>query len=250
VAYFERFLARLGPLLRGEEIPFDLEADNQGDQLKPVAQLGLADAPTGIKLRWLPADYAPVPLDVTATGPRAVSIGARLGDRLTLAVGADPVRVRRSIAYARAEREAAGLDPSTLRIGLYATVIPLDDRGQARAIAATSATAAARFSVMHGSVTGTGVGENDAADLLALHHAYDMNMHGRQGSPQAAALSDAFVESFCIFGPPGSCVERLLQLAELGVDAVVVQTVPLGTPRETVLEVERTMAASVLPHLS
>jgi alkanesulfonate monooxygenase SsuD/methylene tetrahydromethanopterin reductase-like flavin-dependent oxidoreductase (luciferase family) len=77
-----------------------------------------------------------------------------------------------------------------------------------------------------------------------------MNQHSQAGNTQAAALTDDFLESFCIFGPPGHCVERLQALADVGVDYVIAQSAPVGVPNETLIPIERALSADVLPHVA
>lgn len=46
------------------------------------------------RLRWLDRAQQPaVPIDLASAGPRVIALGARLADRVTFAVGADPDRV-------------------------------------------------------------------------------------------------------------------------------------------------------------
>src|SRR5499426_3689864 len=92
VAVFERTLERIQGYLRGEEVPFEADAN--------LATLRLADAPKASRLTWLRPDLPKVPVDVAATGPRMIAIGATLAERVTFAVGADPVRLRWAIDVA------------------------------------------------------------------------------------------------------------------------------------------------------
>ena len=45
-----------------------------------------------------------VPVDVAASGPKVIALGATLGDRVTFAVGADPERIAWALETARAAR--------------------------------------------------------------------------------------------------------------------------------------------------
>src|SRR5258705_533814 len=80
-------------LLRGESVPFAEIHRYMPPTVRPLDALGLADAPEASSLRWLPQSLPPVPVEVAATGPRALAIGALYADRVMLAVGADPTRV-------------------------------------------------------------------------------------------------------------------------------------------------------------
>jgi 5,10-methylenetetrahydromethanopterin reductase len=97
------YLDQLQGYLRGEEVPFDESGD--------LARLDLAHQPTGSRIQWLrPGRYSKVPVDVAATGPKVIAIAARLADRVTFAVGADPTRLRWAIDTARSARATAHLD--------------------------------------------------------------------------------------------------------------------------------------------
>jgi 5,10-methylenetetrahydromethanopterin reductase len=58
-------------------------------------------------MAWVAALHpTKVPVDVAATGPRTIAVGARHAERVTFTVGADPRRV--SWAVEEARRAASG----------------------------------------------------------------------------------------------------------------------------------------------
>jgi hypothetical protein len=63
-----------------------------------------------------------VPVDVFGSGPHVIDVGARLGDKITVAVGAEPERVGWAVKTAREARRIAGLDPETMEIGAFVVV--------------------------------------------------------------------------------------------------------------------------------
>ena len=91
VAVFERYLAQVQAYLRGDAVSF---AELAVDTVAEVGTLDLADGPASSRLQWLPRDLPKVPVTVAASGPRVIDAAARLADRVTLALGADPERVR------------------------------------------------------------------------------------------------------------------------------------------------------------
>jgi 5,10-methylenetetrahydromethanopterin reductase len=101
----------------------------------------------------------------------------------------------------------------------------------ARALVRGGLTTFARFSVMHGRISGP-ASTSDAEVFTGLHRGYDMKAHTRADSSQAALMSDAFVDRFAIAGSPQQCLDRLGQLAELGLDKIVVSGPTAGTDRE------------------
>ena len=239
-AVFERTLARIQAYLRGEEVPFEADAN--------LATLGLADAPKASRLAWLPRELAKVPVDVAATGPRMIAIAARLAERVTFAVGADPARIRWAIETARDARTKAGLDPAGLSLGAWVNVVAHDDADTARRLGEGGLALFARFSAMHG----TPVGPASAADqalLRRVHDAYDMNRHARAGSQQAALLDAGFAERFGVFGPPARCAARLRELLALGLERLMIVGPSVGADRAQALACETRFVAEVLPAL-
>ncbi len=243
-AAFERYLTRLQGYLRGEDVPFETDADGAG--AAPASdRLGMAGGPTASRLHWAAAAGPKVPVDVAATGPRVIAVAARLADRVTFAVGSDPRRVEWAVDQFRRAREEAGLSgPASM--GAYLPVMVNPDRDRARTLIAGGVASFARFSVMHGRVTGP-AGEESRAALEAVHDSYDMNHHFTHGSPQSQGLTAAVVDEFGIAGPPGYCIERLRQFAGLGLTRVVVMPGGRGVDPDADALSRRLLAEEVLP---
>ncbi|MFN0146179.1 MAG: LLM class flavin-dependent oxidoreductase [Dehalococcoidia bacterium] len=240
-AVFEAYVTRLQGYLRGEDVAFEADGD--------VDTLGLADRPAASRIRWLRhAGVDKVPVDVTATGPRVIRIGARLGDRLTFAVGADPERLRWAIDTARAARTAAGLDPAAQPLGAYVTVVAHPDLDVAKRLGEGGISLFTRFSAMHGTVVGP-VTAASGPVFKAVHDAYDMNRHSRVGSAQASVIPTEFAANFAVLGSPKDCVTRLRELAELGLNRFVIVG-PSGEADPAAAErAERAFVEEVMPAL-
>lgn len=71
-------------------------------------------------------DESKVPVDVFGSGPHVIDVGARLGDKITVAVavavGAEPERIAWAVRTARETRKAAAMDPEVLDIGAFVVV--------------------------------------------------------------------------------------------------------------------------------
>jgi 5,10-methylenetetrahydromethanopterin reductase len=213
LAGFERYVRCLAAYLSGEEVPFeDLPLDDA--IAPPVEVLGLADHPSASRIAWLGRGEPRVPIEVAATGPRVIAIAARHTDRVMFTLGAQLERLRWGIALARAARADAA-------IGAYVNLVCHPDRAVARALVRGGLTTFARFSVMHGDAQGP-LSKQDSETLGRLHAGYDMKQHTRADSRQADLLPDEFVDRFAIAGPPDYCIERLHELAELGLEKVIV----------------------------
>lgn len=244
VPAFARYVDRLQGYLRGEELPFDLDAD-AGDGVRASDSLGMAAGPEGSRLRWLRSTQAKVPVDVAATGPKVIALAARAAERITFAVGASPERLGWAIGVARdaaAERRAALGD---LDLGVYVPVLVHDDKDRARQLIAGAVGSYARFSVMHGRVAGP-IDDDQRRSLEAVHDSYDMRSHFTQGSPQSQQLTAEAIDSFGIAGPASYCVERILELVELGIRRVFVMPGGIGLDREEATAAHRRLVADVL----
>jgi len=242
----EHYVVTVRSFLRGERVPFTELARYMPPSVKPVDALGLADAPESSALAWLPRDLAPVPVEVAATGPRALAIGALHADRVMLAVGADPVRVGWAIDRVRSVRRDQGLDPDDVAIGAYLNVVAHPDIAVARALIAGGLATFARFSVMDGAVR-TPVDASQRHVLTDVHRAYDMTHHTESGSSQTGHLTAEFIDRFGIVGTPGACVARLTELAALGIDRFVVTGPSRGADREESMVAGALFVNEVMP---
>ncbi len=240
VATLEQYLRRLQAYLRGDEVPFEADAN--------LATLGLADAPRGSRIAWLPKQLPKLAVDVAATGPRVIALAATLAERVTFAVGADPARVAWAIEAARSARRAAGQDPASVSLGAFVNVVVHDDPEVGRRLGEGGVALFARFSAMHGEPVGP-ASEADRALLRRVHDAYDMNRHARTGSGQAALLDGDFAQRFAVLGSAAHCTARLRELLALGLERLVVVGASLGADREQAAACEQAFAREVLPAL-
>ncbi len=249
VAVFERYVEHLQAYLRGDEVPFDQLG---GDQAVAASAdtLELAGSPTTSALHWLPAERTKVPVDVMASGPRVIEVAARLADRITFTVGTDPARLRWALDIARRARSSAGLTFTDDALGVFLPIVVHDDRATARQLASGAVASIARFSVMHGTVSGP-ASDGQRQSLEAVRTSYDMNRHFRDGSPQAAALTDEVTDAFGIAGPAGYCIDRLAELLDLGIRRIVVSpgAAATGSTRDELRNSRHRLVSEVIPAL-
>jgi len=241
VKMFEKYLERVQGYLRGDEVPFDEGAN--------VADLELANRPTSSRIEWIrPGRYPKVPVDVAATGPKVIRAAARHADRITLAVGADPERIKWGMQVAKDARTAAGLDPEGIGFGAYINVVAHDDPEVGRRLGEGGLSLFARFSAMHGTAVGPTT-DVERKVMEGVRDAYDMTRHSRAGSAQAAVLTPEFADQFGIFGPSAYCVERLKELIALGLDRLVVVRTSAGADPQEAQRAEQRFEEEVLPAL-
>jgi len=239
VPTFERYLAVLRAYLHGDEVGFDALGFHEA-VAPSVDALGLADAPATSRLHFLPLGLPAVPVEVAATGPRVLAMAARHADRVLLALGADPERVRWGIDTVRAAGRAS--------VGAFVNVVAHPDVDAARELASGGVATFARFSVMHGTVSGP-VDADQRDTLTAVHNAYDMTRHTQVGSPQATTLTPEFIDRFGIVGKADACVQRLAGLVGLGLDKLIITGPTLGADPDEARAARERFTAEVLPAL-
>ena len=228
LAVFELFLERLATYLRGGEVDLD----------------GFAS-----RVRWL-ADLRlpPVPIDVAATGPKVIELAARVADRITFAVGANPERLHWGIEKARTARRAAGLDPRTLAFGAYVNVAPHPDAAIARELVRGGVGTMAHFSGMRGS-SAEGVAAADREVFEGIHARYEREKHTLGRARHAAALDDAFLDRFAVVGPTQTCVARLQELVDAGASKLIVTGASFDADRNEAARSRTLFEQEVLPAL-
>jgi alkanesulfonate monooxygenase SsuD/methylene tetrahydromethanopterin reductase-like flavin-dependent oxidoreductase (luciferase family) len=93
---------------------------------------------------------------------------------------------------------------------------------KARGVELISGTVAsfAHLSSVYGTVSGPAT-EAQKTVLTAIRDNYDMEKHQTFDSPQSKVLTEDVVDAFAIVGPPTYCVERLQEIAELGISKFV-----------------------------
>ncbi len=245
VATLERYLTALQAYLSGESLRFDA-LDFHPTAAPAVAELGLADTPEASRLLWLDPEVPKVPVEVAATGPRVIAAAARRAERVMFAPGADRERLAWGIETAKRARSEAGMDPLAGGFGAFVNLVCHPDVATARRLVSGGLSTFARFAVMHGEVAGP-VSDSQREVLLRVHDAYDMKHHTRVGAPQAEALTPEFIDRYAIVGPPQHCIERIRELAALGLSRITVIGPTAGADREAAREAEQTLAKEVLP---
>jgi 5,10-methylenetetrahydromethanopterin reductase len=234
------YLEDVQTYLRGEPVPLGRAA--AGGHRPIEGNLPVADRPADSRLHWLAlgAGLPKPPVFVVASGPRVLRVAASLADRVVLAVGADPDRVRWAIGVVRAVRPEVA-------VGAYVNVVVDDDVERGRALAAGGVASFGRFSAMHGRVAGP-LGEEERAVLEAIPQRYDLNRHF-QSAPHAQNLPAGFIDRFAVVGSPARCVDRLAELVELGVDQLHVVGPTADADRDAAGSARRRFREEVLPAL-
>lgn len=217
------------------------------DEIQAYLSCRSVALPNGVEssLQWLHSYALPkVPMSVAATGPKVITLAARVAEGITFSVGAEPERLAPAIALAREVRASTGLPP--LRLGAYVNAVAHPDVDMARRLVRGRMGVYARFSTMDAQVM-SALPEADRAVAEELVRTYDMQSHAASGARHEAALADDFVDRFGIVGPSEQVAERLIALARLGLDHIVIVGHSRNTPPDVFAESSRRFGSEVIP---
>lgn len=217
---FERFVRLTNRYLAGELLPLAEVVPTGEGAIPGFGNLAVGTPPPGSRLVWLDPSVPKVPVEVAATGPKTLAMAGRVSDRVALNLGVDPVRVKWGIDTVRQGAAAAGRDPQSIGISLYASVVPCtDNKARVRELVRPFVLGSSRFAVMDRNVPGH-VSAHQREVLEGMVDSYDITQHVRKGQTRAG-VDDEFIDSYAIIGPADHCVDRLLELVSLGVDRFV-----------------------------
>jgi 5,10-methylenetetrahydromethanopterin reductase len=222
LAEFEDYVGLLQAFLSGEAVPME-QFLSRREGLRPLDPASLGRSPEASRLQWLDPALIKTPVEVAATGAKAIAIAARLGDRLSFSVGADPARLAEVIAEARAATDRAGRS-RPLPLSAYVSVAVLLDLDRARRLAAPDVAMHAHIAAMSAANLAK-LPERERRSIEKIAASYDMTRHGRHGS-QTEGIDNAFIDTHAIVGPPEICTARLARLAGLGLHRLVLMLPP------------------------
>jgi probable F420-dependent oxidoreductase len=155
---------------------------------------------------------------MAAYGPRALRLVGEQADGFILQT-ADPDIARWTIGAVREAATAAGRDPAAITMCVAAPAYVGDDlahqREQLRWFGGMVGNHVADLVARYGS---DGTVPRALTDYIAGRKGYDYDHHGRAGNPSTDFVPDEIVDRFCLVGPAGAHVDRLAELAEIGVD--------------------------------
>ena len=155
---------------------------------------------------------------MSGSGPRVIDVAARLGDKLTVAVGAEPERLEWAVGTAREARRAAGLDPESIAIGTFVVVGAGMEQRALDELVRGNASILAHF---QRGVT-SWLSRSDATVVEEVTSRYDNYHHGLEHASQAEVIPDDFLNRFCVIGSPDEYTERLCELVALNLSHLVI----------------------------
>jgi probable F420-dependent oxidoreductase len=154
---------------------------------------------------------------MAAYGPKALKLVGEQADGFILQT-ADPDIARWTIGAVRAAASAAGRDPAAITICVAAPAYVGTDlahqRDQLRWFGGMVGNHVADLVSRYGTA---GPVPQALTDYIKGREGYDYSHHGRAGNPSADFVPDSIVDRFCLLGPAGAHLDRLRELADLGV---------------------------------
>ena len=155
---------------------------------------------------------------MAAYGPRALKMVGEQADGFILQT-ADPDIARWTIGSVREAAAAAGRDPAAVTICVAAPAYVGADlahqRDQLRWFGGMVGNHVADLVSRYGE---GGPVPKALTDYIRGREGYDYSHHGRAGNPSTDFVPDDIVDRFCLVGPEQAHIDRLQELAALGVD--------------------------------
>jgi probable F420-dependent oxidoreductase len=159
---------------------------------------------------------------MAAYGPKALKLVGEQADGFILQT-ADPAITRWTIESVRAAARDAGRDPGGITMCVAAPAYVGDDlahqRDQLRWFGGMVGNHVADLVGRYGD---SGPVPRELTDYIRERAGYDYAHHGKAGNPSTDFVPDEIVDRFCLVGPAAAHVDRLTELAELGVDQFAV----------------------------
>ncbi len=156
---------------------------------------------------------------MAAYGPKALALCGEVADGFILQL-ADPDIAAWTIKSVREAAEGAGRDPDSITVCVAAPAYIGDDlahqRDQCRWFGGMVGNHVADIVERYGD-SGGGVVPAALTDYIKGRKGYDYSEHGRAGNTHTDFVPDDIVDRFCVLGPVERHVEKLRELASLGV---------------------------------
>lgn len=248
IAEFDRYLADLGPLLRGQAIDYGW----RGSEAR-IQHL----MPDDGFVRFDP----PVPVHVSAFGPKALDLAAKHGDGLITSAPPDPQAIRglRSIVADRRAAHGKSTERAEFPMSTLTTVCVLEPGEAVDSDRVKQQVGAFAIAGLHYAYEQfTQLGKEPArhlhdiwADYVAalesvpVEHRHLRTHLGHNCwvvPDEERFVTKALIERSCLVGRPGALRERVVELDEAGLDQIVVLP-PLAPKEQVIRDVARELIA-------
>ncbi len=189
------------------------------------------------RVAWL-EQPAQVPINVFASGPKNLALAARVGDMVTMSLGAEPEQIAWGLEQVRA------VDPE-VPVGALIVAAAGMNRTDLREYVRGNASISTHFRRGAEDVLNAA----DRKVVEAVDHDYELYGHSAHSSQQARDLPQDFIDRFCVIGEPDECVERLRELVGLGLDHVIILGGGLDADPQLRLQMDTRFGREVISHL-
>ncbi len=192
----------------------------------------------------------PIPLYLSAEGPRTLELAGEIADGVVVNVGLEPGLIRDAVARVHAGARRAGRDPAGIDLWTLVRANVTDDVTagvhEIRMELASNAHHVFRFTL-----EGKRVPAGLADAIRRVQGGYQPAAHEALGASPNAALLDAepalrawLAERFAVVGPPATCADKLRAVVEAGITGLLVTGFVADRPR-----LIRALGEQVLPGL-
>ncbi len=168
-----------------------------------------------LELPWVEGEHR-LPVWIAGYGPVALKLTGRIADGSMLQIG-DPDLIRWFVSQVRSSAEAAGRDPSSVKV-MAAAPAHVGDLADGR-------DRTRWFPAMVSNHVVDLVNKYPREDLpeelttyIRGREGYDYQHHAEVGSDNGAFVTDEIVDRFCLLGTVDDHIARLRALAQAGVD--------------------------------
>jgi 5,10-methylenetetrahydromethanopterin reductase len=174
---------------------------------------------TEARIRWAGET---VPIMLAATGPRNLRLAGSLADIVQIQVGVHPAAVQWAIDLVRAGAADARRDPASVEISLICGFWVSDDLDEARRACRWAPPSAANHieDVMRRNPNHGMPSELTRVVEARRGHSEDFDYykdHGDSTADEMGFLTPELIDDFSIAGPAARCLDRIRELADLGV---------------------------------
>lgn len=202
LAHLRRYVTAVKGLLQGETVEWDG---------KPI------------HVSWI---RRPVPIYLSAEGPKALELAGELADGICMHTGSTPEIVEESLGHLQVGAERAGRDASTIDVWAMLKAAIADTREEALSDVRMGLAGSAHHA-FHFGVEGKHVPEVFHAPMTELVHRYDTRRHEVWNDANARisdelGLTDYLADRFGLVGTPEHCVDRVRALREAGLRQIVI----------------------------
>lgn len=171
-----------------------------------------------VHFRWYREGPA-VPIALSATGPRNLRAAGGLADIVMIYVGVHPTSVAWALGEIRRGAAEAGRDPEAVKVSVLCGLeVGDEERASRDAVRWAAAACANHISDVMQRNPDHGMPEEMTRLVDARTQHYDYyEGHLDSGADHNAYLTDELIDDFAIAGPAAKCVQKLEELAALGV---------------------------------